>query len=207
MQVNNVKMYHYHKQGVYDGIWREGSSFIVDKNFDSYYGTVVKTFQTGVFVPEGKNISFSNVLSYYLGHPETIIEDPALSLSLLAKAKEIILMMDAFQREFVLESYRRNHYPELPSRYHSIWVTDKKSLEYWKKMLTSSEYEMSLLELELTGELFKTSASFLPEEGFPLNQTYADSEYYWNPKFKTKEEEQKKEYLFQGNVKVLKKII
>ena len=206
MQVQNLKMYHFHKSGVYDEMWKEGSKFIVDKDFYSYYCNIVNGFQTGILAQGSENVSFARVLSFYLKNPEVMFEEPGLFMNLLAKSKEIILGMDAFQREFVLESYRRNYYPKLPSRKHSIWVTNKESLEYWKLMLESSDYQLSLLELDLTGELIKTSALFLPEEGFSMNETYSKCEAYWNPIFKNKEEEQQAEYLFQGEVKVLKKL-
>lgn len=57
-----------------------------------------------------------------------------------------------------------------------------------------------------TGNTFKSSDKFIPDDELILKEIYNFSEKYWNPKFENEDEEAKAEYLFQGRARVLERI-
>lgn len=118
-------------------------------------------------------------------------------------ASEIIKKVNIYNRENALEEYRKQHFPNLPSRLHSIWLTDDIGKDFWKKSLGENTISYKVL---VSGNLFKSSHEFIPDDRLNVKEMYDSSEYYWNPIFKNELEERHTEYLFQGKLKILEKI-
>ena len=201
MEVKDKIMYHYHRLGIYDDIWQIGNEIIVDDNFNSYYGSIIDKFSTGVKCVNGI-FSLDRVIDEYiddigLGNVDlNTIED------LLKCSSLIIKNINIYNRELMLEKYRKENNPKLPSRLHSIWLADKESLSFWKGQFSG---KLKLYRVSITGELFKSSDDFIPDDELTAKEMYEASSNYWNPTFK-EEDLCKAEYLFQGKVKVLEKI-
>ncbi len=201
MEVKDKIMYHYHRLGIYDDIWQIGNEIIVDDNFNSYYGSIIDKFSTGVKCVNGI-FSLDRVIDEYiddigLGNVDlNTIED------LLKCSSLIIKNINIYNRELMLEKYRKENNPKLPSRLHSIWLADKESLSFWKGQFSG---KLKLYRVSITGELFKSSDDFIPDDELTAKEMYETSSNYWNPTFK-EEDLCKAEYLFQGKVKVLEKI-
>ena len=47
-----------------------------------------------------------------------------------------------FKRETALENYRKNNFNFLPSRLHSIYLTDEKGVSYWIDALDAKDYDL-----------------------------------------------------------------
>lgn len=201
MDVKNKIMYHYHRSNMYDDMWKENNRIIVDNNFKSYYTEVIENFSTAVKNVRDEDVTFSGVLNYYLDNFNQI--DEKLGKRILITARNIISSTNILNRERALEEYRKNNYPNLPSRIHSIWLTDKNSLEFWETALESKS--MELYKLSVTGKMFKSSDLYIPNDNLTNKDMYEVSSKYWNPEF-NKETDKKAEYLFQGKVKILKKM-
>ena len=122
---------------------------------------------------------------------------------MLEESRNIIKNIDVFKRELALEQYREKYHQDLPSRLNSIWVADKSQLGFWKKELNDDSI---LFKISLTGKLFKSSDIFIPDNYLNMLESFEDAKNYWNPIFKTEEEEEKAEYLFQGKVKIIEKV-
>ena len=201
MEVKDKIMYHYHRLGIYDDIWQVGNEITVDDNFNSYCGSIVDKFSTGVKCVNGI-FSLDRVIDEYiddigLGNVDlNTIED------LLKCSSLIIKNINIYNRELMLEKYRKENNPKLPSRLHSIWLADKESLSFWKGQFSG---KLKLYRVSITGELFKSSDDFIPDDELTAKEMYETSSNYWNPTFK-EEDLCKAEYLFQGKVKVLEKI-
>lgn len=201
MEVRDKIMYHYHRLGIYDDIWQVGNEITVDDNFNSYCGSIVDKFSTGVKCVNGI-FSLDRVIDEYiddigLGNVDlNTIED------LLKCSSLIIKNINIYNRELMLEKYRKENNPKLPSRLHSIWLADKESLSFWKGQFSG---KLKLYRVSITGELFKSSDDFIPDDELTAKEMYETSSNYWNPTFK-EEDLCKAEYLFQGKVKVLEKI-
>ena len=203
MEVKDKIMYHYHKLGLYDDIWQEGNEIVVDNNFNSYYGKIIDKFSTGVRCTNGI-FSLDRVIDEYIDKVGLENVDLNTIEDLLKCSSLIIKNINIYNRELMLEKYRKENNPKLPSRLHSIWLADKESLNFWKEQLNGGR-NLTLYRVSVTGNLFKSSDSFIPDDELTAKEMYEASSTYWNPVF-SEDDLCKAEYLFQGKVKVLEKI-
>lgn len=203
MEVKNKVMYHYHKLGLYDDIWQVGNKIMVDSNFNSFCGSIVDKFTTAVKCENGI-FSLEKIIDKYLNDISIENVDLKTITNLLKASSAIITKADMYNRELMLEKYRKENNPKLPSRLHSIWLADKESLNFWKEQLNGGR-NLTLYRVSVTGNLFKSSDSFIPDDELTAKEMYEASSKYWNPVF-SEDDLCKAEYLFQGKVKVLEKI-
>ena len=204
MQVDDKIMYHFHKNiAGYNDIWVKDNEFVVDNNFQSNIAIILKHYSTAVNTTDGDRQTFVNIIDYYLKEEQ----NQETYIKLLKKAKHLLIGANLFKRETALEEIRKLKYPNLPSRKHVIWLSDEKQLEFWEKEL-SHDYNMdlNLFKVSVSGTLFKTSDSFIPNNFTGYESNLNEAEKYWNPVFENEKEENRAEYLFQGKVKVLDKL-
>ena len=203
MKVKDKVMYHYHKLGIYDDKWQVGNELLVDNNFNSFCGSIVDKFTTAVKCENGI-FSLEKIIDKYLN--DISIENVDLNTikNILKASSAIITKADMYNRELMLEKYRKENNPKLPSRLHSIWLADKESLNFFKEQLNGGR-NLTLYRVSVTGNLFKSSDSFIPDDELTAKEMYQVSSKYWNPVF-SEDDLCKAEYLFQGKVKVLEKI-
>lgn len=97
----------------------------------------------------------------------------------------------------------KNNFNFLPSRLHSIYLTDEKGVSYWIDALDAKDYD--LCRVEVTGNIFKTNEQLLPDETLSYKDAYENSFNYWHPNFK-KVPDNTNEYLVNGKIKILEKI-
>ena len=203
MKVKDKVMYHYHKLGIYDDKWQVGNELLVDNNFNSFCGSIVDKFTTAVKCENGI-FSLEKIIDKYLNDISIENVDLKTITKLLKASSAIITKADMYNRELMLEKYRKENNPKLPSRLHSIWLADKESLNFWKEQLNGGR-NLTLYRVSVTGNLFKSSDSFIPDDELTAKEMYQVSSKYWNPVF-SEDDLCKAEYLFQGKVKVLEKI-
>ena len=203
MEVKDKIMYHYHRLGIYDNIWQVGNEIIVDDNFNSYCSSIIDKFSTSVKCKNGL-FSLEKIIDKYLDDIGIENVDLKTITNLLKDSRAIITNANMYNRELMLENYRKENNPNLPSRLHSIWLADKESLNFWKEQLEKRK-KLVLYRVSVTGNLFKSSDSFIPDDELTAREMYEESSKYWNPVF-SEEDLCKAEYLFQGKVKVLEKI-
>ena len=203
MKVKDKVMYHYHKLGIYDDKWQVGNKIMVDDNFNSFCGSIVEKFTTAVKCENGI-FSLEKIIDEYLDDIGIENVDLNTITNLLKASSDIITKADMYNRELMLEKYRKENNPKLPSRLHYIWLADKESLNFWEGQLNGRR-KLKLYRVSVTGNLFKSSDSFIPDDELTAKEMYEASSTYWNPVF-SEEDLCKAEYLFQGKVKVLEKI-
>lgn len=201
MEVKDKAMFHFHHNYLFKDIWVPGNELTVDNNFNSQYGTILKTYGTGFKTKDDKITPLNRIIRYYLDEKageETYIQ-------LLKDAEHVIKGADLFEREMALEIVRRLCYPELPSRQHSIWLCDETSKRHWESTLSSKD-DLDLFKVSVTGNLFKSSDAFLPDEGITFGEMINMAKKYWEPNFEKEHHETQAEYLFQGKIKILERI-
>lgn len=206
MKVNEKIMYHFHSLGCYDEMWYEGNQINVNDSFKANFLSIVDEYNT--LIPcggEDKHDCIDRVISYYLKDENFSDLKIGEIKYLLNKAQQIIHNSNIIKRELALEQYRLDNYPNLLSRFNSIWVCDEEQIEYWYQQLVKGD-NLELYQLSLTGELFKSSDAFLPHRLLSYAESYLAAENYWNPKFKEKEDYDFCEYLFQGKAKILSRL-
>ena len=108
-------------------------------------------------------------------------------------------------RELGLEYIREKKFPNYPSRKHCIWLVGHKQnqLDYWIEQL--KENEVTLFEVEtLGGKLFKGRNALLPIPSNSFKEIIEKSLSYWQCNQKIEYEDE--EYLYEGKIKIIKKI-
>ena len=197
MKVKNIKMYNIHKPNHHDELWVPGNIIHIDNNFRNDFLSRI---------PVKHNNSTSNAIANLeskLNYIDSFeFDSPEEGQAYVYNIINHLNQLKYVEREQALEEYRRTHCPNKLSRYNSIWVTDEKSLEYWKKLI-----EGEIFQVSLTGKIFKTYDQLMPsvDSFITYPQLVKASRKYWNPLFQ-KKESSKAEYLFQGELKVLKKL-
>ena len=108
-------------------------------------------------------------------------------------------------REYVLESIRKLEYPDLISRTNCLYLTDEASIPYWQERLSG---ERTLFEVAVSGNVFMSYAHLLPSMYSNVRNQEYQARCYWENKLEAHPSDFRddKEYLFQGRVKVLRKI-
>ena len=176
--MEKMELYHVHVKKNHDYAWKENKEILIPEDFKSKMMKRYNDFSTSFDVDNYGKIPFDQYIKNYL---ENIIYSNNIDkyelLLLLGKAHDIIYYSNMFKRETAMDNFRKDNCNKLPSRLHSIYLTDEKSLDNWIDKLTRNGYE----------------------------QVYNDSYNYWHPNFK-KVDDKSNEYLVQGKVKVLEKI-
>lgn len=209
MKVVNKKMYHYHRRDIHPELWIPKKKIIVDDNFNSLFGKMYEPL-------------LSHAVELYLMY----LEDPINNKSSLDAFNNILnegiqKYTEIFKRETILEVSRRLKDSSLPSREHCIWLCDEEGIVHWKDALDCSHHPESsfnghlasdtvtileIFQVSVTGDLFRTSDFFIPDSYLPTEELFEESKKYWDPNFTEKYQERQTEYLFQGELKILKKL-
>lgn len=179
----------------------EGNEFIVDENYKSFAYYFFDTDPNLYCDMKNKRYKIFNTindaLNGFLG--ETEILDLSDSIKKYLNDESITV------REYVLEHIRQIKYPNLISRKNCLFLSDKNDLIYWKNELY---HNRSLYQVSVTGNLFCSYEYLLPRLDDSINKQEIDAKKYWEGKLPKGAIESgfNKEYLFQGKVKVLRKM-
>lgn len=190
------ELYHIHRLGNHDKIWKENREILVNDDFKSLMAKRYNNYTTGIKVDD-TIINFHDYLS------QNCINNIIALLGMLDNIFKISYYGNMFKRETALENFRKDNFKQLPSRLHSIYLTDEKGIDSWIEKLGANKFK--LYRVEATGNIFKTNEQLLPRENLDYEQTYKDAYNYWNPNFK-KVPDDANEYLVQGKIKILEKI-
>ena len=203
MKVENKEMYHFHHTDLFKDIWVPNNEIIVDDNFETSFLKILRLYNTAVNTESGKRTEFDKIIDIYLKTEQ----DKETYIKLLKESRRILMGASIFMREMALEEIRKQKYNTLPSRKHSIWLCDEKSKNFWnKELIKESNGQLDLYKVLVSGELFKSSDEFIPDNHLNYETMLKESEKYWDPVFENDKQEEKAEYLFQGKVKILEKI-
>lgn len=202
------ELYHIHLKGNKDFKWQVGNTINIDKTFDSVMNQRQQEFCQLVNV-NNINVQYSNYLTQYFAKIQNKISIKKEELeelkSLLEAGYRLSYNANFFKRETSLEDCRKDNYSSLPSRLHSIYLSDKDGLEYWQDTIVPQNRESEVFKVYVTGIIFKTNEQLLPKEETTYGESYNASFKYWNPKFKDVPN-YTNEYLVQGKVKILEKL-
>lgn len=127
-------------------------------------------------------------------------------LYLLQEARRIAGNANTFKRETALEDCRKDNFPSLPSRLHSLFLTEEDMIEHWASILEQdNRKEVSVYRVEIEHDPFKTNEQLLPNENGSYIDVYREAKRYWTAK-KDNSRAYVPEYLYQGHVKVLERV-
>ena len=215
-----MEYYHLHTKGNKDYLWKEHSEFVVDQKWNNRIYKRCANFTTSV--KSSNYPELTEIINYLLcigGYSQ--IEDLVNIKDLLNVCishgtdkktlkrllKDSLVAMNnanIFKREMALEAYRKDNTPTLPSRMHSLYVTTKDGVDYWQSLLIDGD--LDVYKLDIAEEPFIGNEQLLPSEELSYQDTYKQAAKYWHPKLK-KVNPLYNEYLVQGRVRVLKKVL
>ena len=197
-EANNKVFYHIQKNRKKDDRWEVGNDFVIDddyKSFSNYYLEYIPDIKY-------KDLGLDDACRKAL--------DGEYNKEELSELGNMIIRYTFVQptllREYVLENIRRLEFPNLISRANCLYLTNKKSLEYWKDIF--SDIETTTFQVEVNGIYFCSHACLLPEKNRNILTQEWQARQYWKNNLKANKNAIKNdmEYLFKGKVKVLKKL-
>lgn len=196
-EVNNRIMYRIIKNKYLSDEWEVGNNFTIDEKYNSFgYYSI-----NHIYKQEYNNKEIDDLCEdAYNG---------AFNKEELLKIKDIIKMFyinyTCDHKEYLLENIRKDEFPNLISRMHCLFLTDKESLPYWKNVFRNMN--TSLFKIEVSGLMFLSHSCLLPQRRATFFEQENQARCYWQNKLKENPYHitNDREYLFQGKVKVLKK--
>ena len=214
-----MEYYHLHTKGIKDNFWKEKREFIIDEKFRNrlcerynnfsletpendvrqIYSMIDPELANAIFGMFGFDIDLDYLIHYCL---ENGINNRSMKM-LLEISKKRLYDARIFKREMALENYRKDNYPNLPSRLHSLFVTTEQGISYWKDRLIDNDLE--IFKLDVVDTPFITNEQYLPYENLNYGDSYQAASGYWHPSLKD-DYEFTREYLVQGKVKILEKV-
>ena len=212
-----MKLYHVHRENKYDESFKVGNTiefgkqdnFLKETLFDiSPSFTEVETLEDGKDIKKFKRLD--------------AILDPSIfkqysknnQRQLLEMIREYIDLSSTFSREMVLEEVRRDKYPDRPSRFKCMFLTDEEGLNRWFEILKHNglrfyydkQNPFDIFEVEADGNLFVSTNKLLPSRSTKVQNIEFDAERYWNPTEYELNHSNTKEYLLEGTAKLIRKV-
>lgn len=205
------ELYHIHKIEGNDNkgkVWNENKEIIVDDKFKNGMLKRYNDFTTKMRASNSEgSIVDINIHDYLANVLFALNSGRKFSKQELEEILKLSYHAsyygNMFKRETALENYRKDNVNMLPSRLHTVYLTDEKGIEYWINALQTNNYH--LYRVEATGDIFKTNEQLIPYETLSYSDAYESAYNYWHPNFK-KVPDNTNEYLVKGKVKVLEKI-
>ena len=187
-------LYHIHKKGFYDELWKEGNELEIG-NQNNTFINISLNFSSSINV--GNEIfSFWYVYNNFLNN-----WDIDTKMRLLNDANIFINEYQILIRELGMEQVRKERFIDLPSRFKCIWFCRKDQINYWKNFVTG---DIEIFEVEVFDKAFKSRDSLIPLKMDSYNTILEKSFKYWGKN--SSEENKDDEYLYVGKMKILKKI-
>lgn len=187
-------LYHVHRNGNMDHLWYIGNKIKISPNFEG-------TLYTSLLEEEQKLIErYGNYdIDYIITTMEEIQLNNFVEEDMIEDFHQMLNRYYFLRREKALEEGRKLYATNTPSRLHSLFLTDRFDLYYWINRIGGNSFKYFLLELE--GNLFVSSDKYFPEHTLPFDIQVEQSKEYWKPKVKKRMSN--KEFLFQGDAKII----
>lgn len=191
-----ITLYHIHRNGNMDDLWNIGTKIEIDNNFESmFYKKLLEDEKILI-----KRYSDYDI-DYIIAMMEELKFNHLIEDDMHDEFDKVLSCYYFLRREKALEEGRKIFAPNAPSRLHSIFLTDKFNLYYWKNIVGDDSFKTFLLELE--GNLFVSSDNFFPSPKLMFDLQVEQSKNYWKPKIKKLTPH--KEFVFQGTSKIIKR--
>lgn len=195
MKVENKSLYHIHRSEYMNDLWHAGNEFIINKGYDAF-------FYLRLLEEEKRLIDRYNDydIDYIIAIMEEMKSKDVVSKDIIYDFDKMLNNYYFLRREKALEEGRKMFNPDAPSRLHSLFCTEKVDIAYWSKMIGGDLFK--IFSLELDGNLFVSSDLFFPDKNLMYDIQVEESKLYWKSNMNS--DGLRKEYLFQGKVKIIK---
>ena len=201
-------LYHIQRECDFTPLYYPVSEFIVGEDYNRLHknsfdhdGTYIESTE----VRDGKEYNHKRNVIELLDWDKILDMTSVEQLNLVNLMKGITHNDRLDLREYILENIRLQYYPDRPSRFKCIWLTDEESLDRWYKIIDRHNAGFSIYEMDVEGNVFKSADHLLPQPCWSNGLIEEVAHKYWNPKESdlTKND---REYLFEGRARVIKKV-
>ena len=203
-----MKLYHIHKPNKYDELYKEESTILVGNNYNAFTNDFFN--RSGAYLKNSVEKD-GQIYDYYSNITELLENEKIANMSEEEKKKALEVIRtyvhnsEMDMREMILEQVREACFSHLPSRRYCMWLTDEDSIETWMKNLRYSD-GYQLFEVEADGNIFVSTNKLLPCGHHRVRMIYEESFRYWNPQEEDLRDAKDKEYLFEGNLRILRRV-
>ncbi len=189
-------LYHIHRKGNNDSIWKANSRIVIDDTFQSiFYQKLLEEDKALIDRYGDYDIDFIIAIMEEMKFKDQVAPD------FLPKFDKLLNCFYFLRREKALEEGRLIFAPDVPSRVHSVFLSDSSDLAYWANLVGDNSYD--IFEVNADGNLFVSSDIFFPEQNLLFDLQVEKSREYWQPKIK--ELNRRREYVFQGTIDLIKR--
>lgn len=209
--MEKLELFHIHKSNQYDRKWETGKIITVKENFENGMSKRQKSFTTTIemntttgMIEEEYHLLAARIMSKIVNKEIITRKELQIVKYLIEKSYDVSYYANMFKREQALESCRQDKFKSLPSRLHSIFLTDEEGIGYWQEVIGKLD-NYFIYRVEVEGNIFKTNEDLIPSESLDYIDTYNKAFKYWHPKFEGTRS-YANEYLAQGKIKVLEKL-
>ena len=219
MQVIDKELFHIHRQNYHRGLWKPGNilSTPVDL-FNNFYTGIstephsnvsIWSKQVPLIEHLGKEIDkfyeFNDSISDQELSPDNISNIQSFNshiLNILDKTFTSLTLSRKMLRETIFENYRNQYFSELPSRQKCFWLSDKEQIQQWWDEFNDCKNKL-IYKVSVTGKLFYTDGSLIQMDVFRLTDFSELAKRYWEGHSNSNPDLIKKEYIFEGELKIL----
>ncbi len=203
-----MKLYHIHKPNKYDELYYEGSNIFIGNNYNAFTNDFFE--RSAAYLKNREEVN-GKLYCHYGNITELLDNDKIANMSAEEKLKTLDIIRNYVRnsqidtREMILEQVREACFSHLPSRRYCAWLTDEESIDTWMEYLRYRD-GYQLFEVEADGNLFVSTNKLLPDGYHKIKMIYEESFGYWNPSEDDLKDAKDKEYLFEGNLKILRRV-
>lgn len=201
METVRNKFFHIHQINHFDYMWQVGAKLVignVKNEFSNFYDNVHFLIQ--------KDLKTMHCIQYL----EQVLEEQKNTSFVFIPLNDFKVNLDAFKesrafiRESIFENVRQLMFPELPSRLRCVWLCEEKELELWRTKFPGKQLE--IFEVEANGKIHFADAGWLFSDTISNSQNREFAIKYWNGEKALENEFKEKEILFEGEIKIIRRI-
>lgn len=198
-----MELYHIHKLNDFDPNFEVGNTFTVGQDYNMMTQFFLNMSPSEVYCPELKPEPYFDYTELLQEDVIDALDPESLKLNFLEFRKYIhTKMIDT--RELLLELARLKINPNLPSRQKCMWLTDIESLPYWSYNFGRMPH--AIYKLDVDGNIFESADHLLPNPNETHSVMMEQAEKYWQPTHNDLRRMTDREYLLEGQVRVLKRV-
>jgi hypothetical protein len=205
-----MKLYHIHRNNNYDDLYYEGNTLVFGKTPNQMYSWFLSEssdYDERIEIEDDKTICYHRDLADVLDIDVINKMSDEEKKNLVKKLHAYVQNTKINFREMILEEVRLKSFPTRPSRYTCMWLTDKDGIDEWyKKLHRPSDGEYKIFEVEADGNIFLSSSLLLPHTSFPHEKMYGCAYRYWNPDDRSLKVIESREYLLEGQARLVKRV-
>lgn len=222
MQVNGKVFYHIHQKNEHSQKWEVGKKVKTDEN-DNYFRrlryadlyrindqikqeapyleTVLKELEDAKSFL--RTVHFIGGVDWEDSYMKKVSDLVRLNVNL----HDCLVVYIRFLTEILFEVERSSGFKHLPSRRNCIWLTSRRGIKRWLKILTvfnpQKLSEIKVFEVKAYGNTHKADGTWMTPDIYTIGEIFERARKYWSGELNIMKREQLIEYLFYGELHIV----